>query len=36
MHNEILIIFDEAGNRIGTAPREEVHQLGHWHETFHC
>jgi isopentenyldiphosphate isomerase len=36
MHNEILTIFDEAGNRTGTAPREEVHRLGHWHETFHC
>ncbi|MEK4105983.1 NUDIX domain-containing protein [Paenibacillus sp. FSL R10-2791] len=36
MHNEILTIFDEAGHRIGTAPRAEVHRLGHWHETFHC
>lgn len=36
MHNEILTIFDEGGHRIGTAPREEVHRLGHWHETFHC
>lgn len=36
MHNEILTIFDEAGSRTGTAPREEVHRLGHWHETFHC
>lgn len=36
MHNEILTIFDEAGNRLGTAPRDEVHRLGYWHETFHC
>lgn len=36
MHNEILAIFDEAGNRVGTAPRDEVHRVGYWHETFHC
>lgn len=36
MHDEILTIFDELGNVIGTAPREEVHLLGYWHETFHC
>lgn len=36
MHNETLAIFDEAGNRVGTAPRDEVHRVGYWHETFHC
>ncbi|SES42538.1 Isopentenyldiphosphate isomerase [Psychrobacillus sp. OK032] len=29
-------IFDRKRNAIGTAPRHEVHKLGHWHETFHC
>ena len=24
-------IFDELGNRIGTAPRSEVHRKGYWH-----
>lgn len=36
MHDELLTIFDEQGNIIGTAPREEVHLQGYWHETFHC
>lgn len=36
MEQELLAIFDEKRNRIGTATREEVHKAGHWHETFHC
>ena len=36
MNDEILKIFDEHKNQIGTANREEVHQKGYWHETFHC
>lgn len=36
MESELLKIFDERRNFIGTAPREEVHRVGHWHETFHC
>lgn len=36
MECELLKIFDESRNFIGTAPREEVHRVGHWHETFHC
>lgn len=36
MESELLKIFDEQGNVIGTAPRSEVHKAGHWHETFHC
>ncbi|WP_121613259.1 NUDIX hydrolase [Mesobacillus foraminis] len=36
MEDEILAIFDEHYNRIGTSPRKEVHKSGYWHETFHC
>jgi isopentenyldiphosphate isomerase len=36
MENEKLKIFDKDRNRIGVATREEVHRIGHWHETFHC
>ncbi|UQZ37265.1 NUDIX hydrolase [Paenibacillus sp. PK3_47] len=36
MNSEILTTFDEHGNITGSAPRDEVHRLGLWHETFHC
>ncbi|CAM3689079.1 NUDIX hydrolase [Marinicrinis lubricantis] len=36
MENEMLKIFDDQRNPIGTATREEVHRLGYWHEVFHC
>ena len=36
MESEILNIFNEHHQPIGTATRKEVHRLGHWHETFHC
>lgn len=36
MVTEILNIFDEHQNPIGTATRDEVHRHGFWHETFHC
>ncbi|CQR56381.1 NUDIX hydrolase [Paenibacillus riograndensis] len=36
MNEELLATFDEQGNRTGAAPRDEVHRLGLWHETFHC
>lgn len=36
MDTEILNIFDDNRKQIGVASREEVHQNGHWHETFHC
>ncbi|UJF35850.1 NUDIX hydrolase [Paenibacillus hexagrammi] len=29
-------IFDENMNRIGAAPRSEVHAKGMWHQTFQC
>ncbi|KIL51972.1 NUDIX hydrolase [Jeotgalibacillus soli] len=36
MKDEQLNIFDEKRNHLGTAARDEVHQKGYWHETFHC
>lgn len=33
---ELLKIFDEERNHIGVASRSEVHQMGYWHEAFHC
>lgn len=36
MENELIKVFDEHGNPLGTATRAEVHQMGYWHETFHC
>lgn len=36
MNDELLTTFDENGNVTGTAPRNEVHRRGLWHETFHC
>ncbi|MHA6529150.1 NUDIX hydrolase [Paenibacillus sp. BAC0078] len=36
MNEEILTTFDAQGNVTGTAPRDEVHRKGLWHETFHC
>lgn len=34
MENEKLKIFNDSGY-LGIATREEVHRIGHWHETFH-
>jgi isopentenyldiphosphate isomerase len=34
--SEKLKIFNENRYAIGIADREEVHKIGHWHETFHC
>ncbi|WP_433750297.1 NUDIX hydrolase [Falsibacillus pallidus] len=36
METELIKIVDENGTELGVAPREEIHRLGHWHETFHC
>lgn len=36
METEMIGIVDEQGKRFGSATREEVHQKGFWHETFHC
>lgn len=36
METELLKTFDHRGNITGVATREEIHRLGHWHETFHC
>lgn len=33
---ELLDVLAPDGTIIGTADREEVHRLGHWHRTFHC
>lgn len=36
METEMLAIFDESHNQVGSASRAEVHSQGLWHETFHC
>ncbi|RDI45489.1 NUDIX hydrolase [Falsibacillus pallidus] len=36
MESELIKIVDENGTELGVATREEIHRLGHWHETFHC
>jgi isopentenyldiphosphate isomerase len=36
MKNEYLDIFDEEMKHIGVEIRQEVHEKGFWHQTFHC
>lgn len=33
---EVLDVFNEKKDWIGTAPRGEVHREGLWHQVFHC
>ncbi|MHC5218076.1 NUDIX hydrolase [Enterococcus sp. LJL128] len=33
---EVLKVFNAEYENIGTATREQIHQQGLWHETFHC
>ena len=33
---ELLDYFNEKMEPLGVATREEVHQKGYWHKTFHC
>lgn len=34
--SEVLDIFNDKLEKIGQAPRDEVHREGYWHQTFHC
>ena len=36
MAQELLDIYDEQMNYIGTVPRAEAHAKGYWHKTFQC
>lgn len=36
MVQEIIKVFNEKHEYIGTATRSEAHAKGYWHETFHC
>lgn len=36
MTDELIDIYDEKMNHLGTATREQAHREGLWHKTFHC
>ncbi|PSL40256.1 isopentenyldiphosphate isomerase [Planomicrobium soli] len=36
MEAEKITVCDEDGVSLGVATRQEIHEKGHWHETFHC
>lgn len=36
MKTELLDIYDDSFQKIGTKPRNEVHRDGDWHRAFHC
>ena len=36
MDAEKIRIYDEEGNPKGIATRQDVHEKGYWHDTFHC
>lgn len=36
MNSELLDIYDDEDNPLGTASRRDAHAKGYWHHTFHC
>ena len=34
--DELIDIYDQNMNLLGTAPRSQAHSEGLWHQTFHC
>ena len=36
METEKIAVFSEKGAFLNVATRQEVHEKGYWHETFHC
>ncbi|PAD07246.1 hypothetical protein CHH78_20915 [Shouchella clausii] len=36
MDTETLAIYNQAKQKVGTATRKTAHEMGLWHETFHC
>ena len=36
MAEELIDIYDEKMNLLGTATREQAHREGLWHTSFHC
>lgn len=36
MADELIDIYDENMNHLGTAPRSQAHREGLWHKAFHC
>ncbi len=36
MADELIDIFDENMNLLGTAMKSQAHREGLWHKTFHC
>ncbi len=36
MIDQLIDIYDEKMNHLGTATREQAHREGLWHKTFHC
>ncbi|KYG93817.1 NUDIX domain-containing protein [Paenibacillus jamilae] len=36
MTSELLDIYDDEDNPLGTASRQDAHAKGYWHHTFHC
>ena len=36
METEKIRVYDEEGSPKGIATRQDVHEKGYWHDTFHC